>query len=124
MRLESCCRKLRPVRALLRVTATADYRLESVPLFEFRCRACDARFEELVGSHVGTALEDVSCPACGSRDLERLEAAGFASIHRQLTPAQKRRMEDERGTDRGGARERFGRQRDAERARAGKERGR
>jgi putative FmdB family regulatory protein len=89
-----------------------------VPVFEFRCRGCDARFEELVGSHVGKEVGDVRCPECGSADLERLEASGFAPIHRQMTPGQKRRLEDKRGTDRGGARERFGRQRAAERARA------
>lgn len=88
-----------------------------MPIFEFRCRDCDARFEELVGSHVGTTIEDVRCPECGSADLERLEASGFAPIHRQMTPAQRRRLEDKRGVDRGGARERFGKQREAERAR-------
>jgi putative FmdB family regulatory protein len=92
--------------------------LGEVPVFEFTCRACDARFEELVGSHVGKDVEDVVCPECGSDDVRRLEASGFAPIHRQLTPGQKRRLEAERGTDRGGARERFGRQRAAERERA------
>jgi putative FmdB family regulatory protein len=33
-----------------------------MPVFEFRCTQCDARFEELVGSHVGTGVEDVRCP--------------------------------------------------------------
>ena len=89
-----------------------------MPVFEFRCRACNARFEELVGSHIGKGVEDVVCPECGSADLERQDASGFAPIHRQLTPGQKRRLEDERGTDRGGARERFGRRRDEERARS------
>jgi putative FmdB family regulatory protein len=95
-----------------------------VPVFEFRCRACDARFEELVGSHVGKGVEDVDCPECGSADPERLEASGFAPIHRRLTPGQKRRLEDERGVDRGGARERFARRREAERARSRGRRGR
>jgi putative FmdB family regulatory protein len=89
-----------------------------MPVFEFRCRACDASFEELVGSHVGKAIEDVRCPDCGSADLERLTASGFAPIHRQATPNQRRRLEDKRGTDRGGAKQRFKRQRAAEKRRA------
>jgi putative FmdB family regulatory protein len=89
-----------------------------VPVFEFRCRGCEARFEELVGSHVGKAVEDVRCPECGKADLERATASGFAPIHRQSTPGQRRRAEDKRGTDRGGAKERFSKQRAAERARA------
>lgn len=38
----------------------------SVPIYEFDCRTCEARFEELtrVG---GTA----ACPTCGSDDVER-----------------------------------------------------
>jgi hypothetical protein len=35
-----------------------------------------------------------------------------------MTPAQKRRLEDKRGTDRGGAKDRFRQQRAAERATA------
>ena len=85
-----------------------------MPVFEFRCTQCDARFEELVGSHVGTGVEDVRCPECGAAEIERETASGFASLHRRLTPNQKRRLEDKRGTDRGGAKERFQAQRAAE----------
>jgi len=94
-----------------------------MPVFEFRCRGCEASFEELVGSHVGKAIEDVRCPQCGGADLERATASGFAPIHRQPTAGQRRRMEDKRGTDRGGARERFAKQRASERARAKRSRG-
>jgi putative FmdB family regulatory protein len=91
-----------------------------MPIFEFHCTQCDARFEELVGSHVGKGVEDVRCPECGAAEVERETASEFASTHRQLTPNQKRRLEDKRGTDRGGAMERFKAQRAAEK-RAGKE---
>lgn len=38
-----------------------------MPLFEYRCSACDSRFEVLVR---GSALP--TCPSCGSASLERL----------------------------------------------------
>jgi putative FmdB family regulatory protein len=38
-----------------------------MPLFEYRCPACDSQFELLIrGAAVPT------CPACGSTELERL----------------------------------------------------
>jgi hypothetical protein len=59
----------------------------------------------------------VTCPECESEKVERQVSSSYAPLHRQLTPNQKRRLEDKRGTDRGGARERFAQQRAAERAR-------
>lgn len=41
-----------------------------MPLFDFECRACKHEFEALV-----RAGDEPSCPACGSRDLERLLSA-------------------------------------------------
>jgi putative FmdB family regulatory protein len=96
--------------------------INAVPIYEFVCESCGHRFEELVGSHVGLKTSDVACPECGSAKLERQSASSYAPVHRQLTANQKRRLEDNRGTDRGGARERFARQRAAERG-AAKRRG-
>jgi len=81
-----------------------------VPIYEFECAGCGERFEELVPA--GTASRP--CPACGSDAPHRL--AAFATT-RQPTAAQKRRMEDRRGVDRGGARERFQRTLDRSRER-------
>ena len=89
-----------------------------MPVYEFACESCGHRFEELVGSHVGLDASDVACPECGSAKVERLLSTSYAPLHRQMTPNQRRRLEDERGTDRGGAKERFARQRAAERAAA------
>ena len=89
--------------------------INPVPIYEFECRSCGHRFEELVGSHAGLETDDVRCPECAKADVERLVSGSFSSIHRQMTPGQKRRLEDERGTDRGGAKERFRRQRAEER---------
>jgi putative FmdB family regulatory protein len=86
-----------------------------VPIYEFECNSCGHRFEELVGSHVGLEVEDVRCPECAEGDVERLVSSTYAPIQRQLTPGQKRRLEGRRGIDRGGAKERFKRQRAAER---------
>jgi putative FmdB family regulatory protein len=87
-----------------------------VPIYEFVCESCGHRFEELVGTHVGLRVSEVACPECGSSEVERRTASSYAPLHRQLTPNQKRRLEEGRGTDRGGAKERFKQQRAAERA--------
>jgi putative FmdB family regulatory protein len=89
-----------------------------VPIYEFVCESCGHRFEELVGSQGGLRVADVRCPECDSIEIERQISSSYAPLHRQLTPAQKRRSEDKRGTDRGGAKERFKQQRAAERAAA------
>jgi putative FmdB family regulatory protein len=89
-----------------------------VPIYEFVCESCGHRFEELVGSHVGLEADDVACPECSSEKVERRVSSSYAPLHRQLTPNQRRRLEEKRGTDRGGAKERFARQRAAERSAA------
>jgi putative FmdB family regulatory protein len=86
-----------------------------VPIYEFSCRHCGHRFEELAGSEADTGADGLRCPECSSGEPERLPSS-FAAINRRMTPAQKRRLEDKRGIDRGGARERFKRQRAGERA--------
>jgi putative FmdB family regulatory protein len=98
--------------------------INSVPIYEFVCESCGHRFEELVGSHVGLGVADVCCPECGAEDVERQTASSYAPLHRQLTAGQRRRLEDKRGVDRGGAKERFSRQRDAERSAARRRSGR
>ncbi len=85
-----------------------------MPIYEFTCRSCGHPFEELVGSHVGLDAADVACPECGSTEVERELSRSYAPLHRQMTPNQRRRAEDKRGTDRGGAKERFKQQRAAE----------
>jgi putative FmdB family regulatory protein len=95
--------------------------INPVPIYEFECRSCGQRFEELVGSHVGQKTAEVRCPECGAADAERVLASSYAPINRQMTPNQKRRLEGERGIDRGGAKERFRRQRAAERRAARRE---
>jgi putative FmdB family regulatory protein len=91
-------------------------------LYEFVCRSCGDRFEELVGPHVGRDQASVVCPRCGANDPERL-VSSYSPLQNRLTDAQKRRLEAKRGIDRGGAKERFRKQRAAERARSGRRRG-
>jgi len=72
-----------------------------MPIYEFECGDCGERFEELVAANT----EQADCPSCGAAGARRrLSTFGLS---RQPTPAQKRRLEDRRGIDRGGARERF-----------------
>ena len=56
----------------------------TVPLYEFECRDCGHRFEELVGSHVGLDVGEVACPECGAAEPERLMSRDYAPISRQL----------------------------------------
>ena len=73
-----------------------------MPIYEFECGSCGERFESLVAA--GT--EAAACPACGTAGAER-RMSSFAPTTRQMTPAQRRRAEDARGTNRDGARKRF-----------------
>lgn len=91
-----------------------------MPIYEFACEACGERFEELVGPPAGASEQELRCPNCDSDRLRRLIAGSYAPIHRQLTPAQRRRLEAKRGIDRGGAKQRFKQGRAAARARRGR----
>jgi len=94
-----------------------------VPIYEFVCESCGHRFEELVGSHVGLEAEDVVCPVCGAAKPERQLSTSYAPLQHGMTPNQRRRLEDKRGVDRGGAKERFKQQRAAERRAAARRTG-
>ncbi len=72
-----------------------------MPIYEFECGECGERFEDLVAAGTETAV----CPACGAAGARRLLST--FGLTNQPTPAQRRRMEDKRGTDRDGARQRF-----------------
>lgn len=41
--------------------------MRRMPIYEFECEGCGARFEELVGAEAATP-----CPACGSERTRRL----------------------------------------------------
>ena len=43
-----------------------------MPIYEFSCKACGARFEELVARDATAA-----CPECGSAEVERLLSQVF-----------------------------------------------
>ncbi len=95
---------------------------QPVPIYEFTCRSCGHRFEELVGSQVGLDAADVSCPECGAAEVERLLSPS-APLQRQMTPKQRHRLEERRGTNRGGAKERFKQQRAAEKRTSARRKG-
>ena len=70
--------------------------INPVPIYEFACESCGHRFEELVGSHVGPDVAEVECPECGSRKVERQLSTSYAPLQHQMTPNQRRRLEDKR----------------------------
>lgn len=57
----------------------------SMPLFDFRCRACDHVFESLVRA-ASYGDPPTSCPSCASQDLER-QLATFAVSSAEKTRA-------------------------------------
>ena len=51
-----------------------------MPMYEFVCRECNIRFEELVFS-ASSPLDDIVCPECGSGKVEKLiSAASFSGV--------------------------------------------
>jgi putative FmdB family regulatory protein len=78
-----------------------DYH-RAMPIYEFKCVECGELFERLLDAGTDTC----ACPACGAAGAPR-RFSSFGVASRQLTPRQRRRLEDKRGIDRGGARTRF-----------------
>lgn len=56
-----------------------------MPLFDFRCRACDTQFESLVRP-ASYGDPPTTCPNCHTQDLERL-LASFAVSSAEKTRA-------------------------------------
>jgi putative FmdB family regulatory protein len=65
-----------------------------MPLYEFRCRECGARFEALVDS--GTETE--ACRECGAEGAQRLISLPAEPPRLVRTPAGNRRQEDRNRT--------------------------
>lgn len=61
-----------------------------MPLYDFRCRACDAQFEALVREG-----HEPVCRSCGSADLERLMSGSSFSVKSGggLSPAARRAVQ-------------------------------
>ena len=58
----------------------------AVPLYEFECRKCMTRFEELVPP--GT--ERLACPACGSEETRRVLSTVSPPNRQHRSPGQVR----------------------------------
>ena len=55
-----------------------------MPVFEYECAACGDRFERLMFS----ATSSVTCPSCGSAEVEKLPSTfGMSGVSRQTTSA-------------------------------------
>lgn len=81
-----------------------------MPLYEFRCEECQARFERLV--EVGA--EQIECAECGS-PAGRILSAPAPSPRLVMTGSQDRQMQIKRGVDRASAKERFSERRQKQR---------
>jgi putative FmdB family regulatory protein len=54
-----------------------------MPIYEYRCRDCDARFEVL--QRVGQGAEGLVCPRCGADRVEK-QFSTFASLGASASP--------------------------------------
>jgi putative FmdB family regulatory protein len=86
-----------------------------MPIYEFVCAHCGERFERLASA--GTERE--RCPECGEEGAERVLSAFAPAPKLVKSPGDARRLEDKRGTNRGGAMDRFKKQRSREKGRGG-----
>jgi putative FmdB family regulatory protein len=85
-----------------------------MPIYEFRCTACDSRFEELVP--VGASPE--RCPVCGAEAPERVFSAQAGPFNLVRAPRGARKQERKNATLREATKERLKQARER-RARAG-----
>jgi putative FmdB family regulatory protein len=73
-----------------------------MPIYEFECEECGARFEELVGAEAAAA-----CPTCGAERTRRLYSA-VSPPGRQPRGAGVRSNESQRREKEAGRQERLG----------------
>jgi putative FmdB family regulatory protein len=86
-----------------------------MPIYEYRCRDCGERFEELTAADAA----DPACPRCGG-ETERLLSAQAAPFDIVRTPAAMRKQERRNAELQAGAKARFkARREQIRRARAG-----
>ena len=76
--------------------------MRQMPIYEFECEGCGARFEELVG-----AAATAPCPACGSERTRRL-LSPVSPPGRQPRGAGVRSNESQRREREAGRQERIG----------------
>jgi putative FmdB family regulatory protein len=60
-----------------------------MPIYEFRCLACGARFEELMSADAGAA----ACPECASETTERVLSAQAPPMSLVRSPGDARKQE-------------------------------
>jgi len=54
-----------------------------MPLYEYKCRQCDKKFETLVSS--SKANDPIKCPECGSNETSKLLSSFCASSGSRVT---------------------------------------
>jgi putative FmdB family regulatory protein len=72
-----------------------------MPIYEYRCRACEHRFEQLVLPSSTPTDEGVACPSCRGRNLERLLSLFAVESHgtRQAHLKQARKIGEKAARD-------------------------
>lgn len=85
------------------VTQVAGVRSLLMPIYEFRCEECGARFEGLYPA--GT--QSVACRECESERTARVLSAPGAPLHLVKTPAEARKQERKNAQLQASAKARF-----------------
>jgi putative FmdB family regulatory protein len=55
-----------------------------MPLYEYECRACDKRFDQIVSM---AAADETACPRCGAHEVRRLISVIAGMTGRAAAPA-------------------------------------
>jgi len=50
-----------------------------MPIYEYRCQSCHAKFEKLIASAAGPPAAGITCPCCGSSQVQ-FEFSAFAIV--------------------------------------------
>jgi len=56
-----------------------------MPLFDYKCGACNHEFEELVGVQHGVK-EPRKCPECGKLKVKKVMSSRPAKVHMRYSP--------------------------------------
>jgi putative FmdB family regulatory protein len=55
-----------------------------MPIYEYRCRECDHRFEKLVS--MSTPEAEIECPSCNEKEVEKVLSVFASRVGHDVAP--------------------------------------